>query len=359
MPNHHTKPLAAPGLVSYRCRGPLGWIMIGAVDDADALNEARRSNSAARLEDLQRWDGSQYVLCPTAEALMETRRKLVTETGYTIQSSGPASWWALLPGETAFKDDGAGDQNYLGFFSSEADLLEEISASLEAAAPERPWLAAYGDGGCWSGYPCATVILAATEEQAQERARVIGLRETRSRWSGLSCGVEPVVGEVESTALYTSRLRPEARAMASTHWANRDAIFQHWRQVLRRPELSGPEFVEERAKALGFDNADEMRTHEAWLIEQRARHAEEVAYQSSVEAQQRRDAAGVPESTWVLLDRGVMCRARTLKPVRTGMSRAGIRVREQRHDKDASACAFAQDRSVPDRGTGGRIPPFP
>lgn len=237
---------------------------------------------------------------------MDARRKLVTEKGYTIQSTGPAIWWALLPGETEFKDDGAGHQNYLGFFSSEADLLEEVADSLEAAAPELPWLAAYGDGGCWSGYPCATVILAATKEQAQERAGVIALRELPlpDRWRGLSFDVEPVVGEVEGTALYVSRLRPEARVMASTHWANRDAIFQHWSQVLRRPELSGPEFVEERAKALGFDNAAAMRSNEVRLIEQRARHAEEVAYQSSVEAQQRRDAAGVPESTWVQLDRG-------------------------------------------------------
>jgi hypothetical protein len=37
------KPLAAPGLNSYRYRGRYGFIMIGATDTPDALNEARRS----------------------------------------------------------------------------------------------------------------------------------------------------------------------------------------------------------------------------------------------------------------------------------------------------------------------------
>lgn len=56
---HHTdKPLAAEGLIAYRCKGPFGWIMIGATDDEDAMNEARRStDKPGRLE---RWNGEGY-----------------------------------------------------------------------------------------------------------------------------------------------------------------------------------------------------------------------------------------------------------------------------------------------------------
>lgn len=57
---NHNKPLAAPGLTSYRCRNRYGWTMIGARDDADALNEARRSDPAAKIEDLQIWNGAEY-----------------------------------------------------------------------------------------------------------------------------------------------------------------------------------------------------------------------------------------------------------------------------------------------------------
>src|SRR5690606_32363003 len=58
------RPLAAEGLTSYRYRGPFGWIMIGAKDEADALSEARRSLSSpetATAENLQVWDGARYV----------------------------------------------------------------------------------------------------------------------------------------------------------------------------------------------------------------------------------------------------------------------------------------------------------
>lgn len=54
-------PMAAPGLISYRCKNRFGWTMIGARDDADALREARRTWSGSRGEDLQRWNGTQYV----------------------------------------------------------------------------------------------------------------------------------------------------------------------------------------------------------------------------------------------------------------------------------------------------------
>lgn len=58
------KPLAAHGLKSYRYKDRHGFIMIGATDDADALNEARRSlddMKPPRLGLLEAWDGSRYV----------------------------------------------------------------------------------------------------------------------------------------------------------------------------------------------------------------------------------------------------------------------------------------------------------
>jgi trehalose-6-phosphatase len=57
------KPLAAHGLISYRCKTAYGWCMIGAKDDDDALNEAKRSSTrdVPTKEDLQIWDGKEYV----------------------------------------------------------------------------------------------------------------------------------------------------------------------------------------------------------------------------------------------------------------------------------------------------------
>jgi hypothetical protein len=60
-PEQHDKPMAAPGLISYRCRGRWGWIMIGATDNDDAMREALRSSDAARIENLEVWDGTRYV----------------------------------------------------------------------------------------------------------------------------------------------------------------------------------------------------------------------------------------------------------------------------------------------------------
>lgn len=57
--NTTDKPLAAAGLVSYRCKGRYGFIMIGAKNDADALREARRSTDDPR--DMEVWNGARYV----------------------------------------------------------------------------------------------------------------------------------------------------------------------------------------------------------------------------------------------------------------------------------------------------------
>lgn len=60
-PALHDRPMAAPGLTSYRLRGPYGWIMIGATDHDGAMREAARSTRAPRREALEVWDGTRYV----------------------------------------------------------------------------------------------------------------------------------------------------------------------------------------------------------------------------------------------------------------------------------------------------------
>jgi len=59
--NFYDRPMAAHGLTSYRLRGRYGWIMIGARDHADAMREAARSTQEPKPENLQVWDGLQYV----------------------------------------------------------------------------------------------------------------------------------------------------------------------------------------------------------------------------------------------------------------------------------------------------------
>lgn len=55
------KPLAVAGLTSYRYRGHYGWIMIGAKDHTDALREASRSTDGVCIDNMQVWDGKEYV----------------------------------------------------------------------------------------------------------------------------------------------------------------------------------------------------------------------------------------------------------------------------------------------------------
>lgn len=57
------RPLACAPLTSFRLGGPFGWIMIGAKDEHGAMQEARRSTPHPRREDLQRWNGQQYLPC--------------------------------------------------------------------------------------------------------------------------------------------------------------------------------------------------------------------------------------------------------------------------------------------------------
>lgn len=69
--SHFTnKPCAADGLTSYRYKGQLGWIMIGAKNEHEALREALRSiecaHSGVSRDNLQVWDliSGKYVSVP-------------------------------------------------------------------------------------------------------------------------------------------------------------------------------------------------------------------------------------------------------------------------------------------------------
>ncbi|MCA7889943.1 hypothetical protein QZM25_31750 [Burkholderia contaminans] len=62
----------------------------------------------------------------------EDRREAVERAGYSICNNGLShGWYALPPGETEFKSDASG-HNYLGFFSSEVDLLLEVLELISA-----------------------------------------------------------------------------------------------------------------------------------------------------------------------------------------------------------------------------------
>jgi len=58
MPHFTDRPCAAHGLKSYRYKGPFGFVMIGAIDDDDALREAQRSLTGGTPSPyaLQVWD---------------------------------------------------------------------------------------------------------------------------------------------------------------------------------------------------------------------------------------------------------------------------------------------------------------
>lgn len=60
---YYNKPCAIKGLISYRyINGKYGYIMIGAKDDDDAINEANRSLTYpnANINNLEKWSGSKY-----------------------------------------------------------------------------------------------------------------------------------------------------------------------------------------------------------------------------------------------------------------------------------------------------------
>lgn len=61
MSNLYDKQFAAHGLISYRYKGHYGFIMIGAKDDTDAINQAKRSSSyPVSIDKLEVWKGGKY-----------------------------------------------------------------------------------------------------------------------------------------------------------------------------------------------------------------------------------------------------------------------------------------------------------
>lgn len=70
-PAFYDRPLAAPGLLSYRYQTGHGFVMIGATSSADALREARRSlDCDPDPAGLEQWDSyvGAYVAIPVLGA---------------------------------------------------------------------------------------------------------------------------------------------------------------------------------------------------------------------------------------------------------------------------------------------------
>ena len=66
----YDKPMALPPFKSYRYRlAHGGYVMIGAHDRLDALNEAARSLEGGRavMDLLEEWDGTRYVAATANE----------------------------------------------------------------------------------------------------------------------------------------------------------------------------------------------------------------------------------------------------------------------------------------------------
>lgn len=57
--NMSDRPLAAAPYTSYRAKGRYGWIMIGAMNYAEAKREAARSSDD--WHSLEIWNGEKYV----------------------------------------------------------------------------------------------------------------------------------------------------------------------------------------------------------------------------------------------------------------------------------------------------------
>ncbi|PNE59580.1 hypothetical protein A8H39_00065 [Paraburkholderia fungorum] len=86
-------------------------------------HDAVISNIEVRTDDGRFLDGTKHGWSVLDHACW---RKAIGHAGYRIGNNGlPNGWYALLPGVTEF-NQGDESHNYIGFFSSEADLIEEI-----------------------------------------------------------------------------------------------------------------------------------------------------------------------------------------------------------------------------------------
>lgn len=87
------KPLAGPGLTSYRLKGPFGWIMIGAKDPDDAMKEAARSTPNPLRKNLEIWNGTRYV--PTEKQTGKSVKRVLSYvrlSGNTDSAKKPPDW---------------------------------------------------------------------------------------------------------------------------------------------------------------------------------------------------------------------------------------------------------------------------
>lgn len=66
---------------------------------------------------------------------MSDLEKRAKRLGFTIVNEGPTCWYALLPGETAFRHverrDGSDEMNYIGFYHAKSQLLEVLAQILD------------------------------------------------------------------------------------------------------------------------------------------------------------------------------------------------------------------------------------
>lgn len=104
------------------------------------------------------------------------------------------------------------------------------------------WLIAYANGGAWSGYECAVVIEANSNEEANCAAHEIAAKEFFR--GGLSWDVEKIISTVHETALYQSRLKQSAKeqlALGVPYGVNERAVdANETTQEIREEAVSWP-----------------------------------------------------------------------------------------------------------------------
>lgn len=124
----HDKPMAVVGLISYRYKGPKGWIMIGASDDADALREAARSTEAPDPKLLQVWTGGAYVACLTDSRNSSDKLiRITTSSGRALYYTGKiGDKWLTQHRHEAFTYENDG-----GVAQLKADALRDEWAKSE------------------------------------------------------------------------------------------------------------------------------------------------------------------------------------------------------------------------------------
>lgn len=95
------RPLASPGLISYRARNQFGWTMIGARDHEDAMVQARRSYAETEPKTLEIWDGKKYVRASRHNRPMKkttaTKKPAAKPAKKTKGKAAPRSLYLVIP----------------------------------------------------------------------------------------------------------------------------------------------------------------------------------------------------------------------------------------------------------------------